>query len=171
MSDYEKPPIAGGKESYQEYRERIAQELLKGIEGVDDSQELNVYETSHNSGYSQKHKITAGEFRKQIQGSLSDTEDQRLLVNFDDGGGVSFTYHDFYDIEVVTPEIKAAEEKEEKELKEIDDLAKLGVDSDVFYVGDFDEMGNDARKRKFNPEKIVEFGKIIEKYLKERDGK
>ncbi|MCK9379396.1 MAG: hypothetical protein M0P97_04615 [Candidatus Moranbacteria bacterium] len=130
---------------------------LGKIKNLDDSQELNIYETNHSSMQTYKHKITAGELRK----ILLQTE---AYIKFDDGGVIDLSYHDFYKIEVVTPEIKEAEREEEKIITIERELEKLGVDSEIFY--EIREMTD--KKRILTPEKIVEYGKIIEKYLREK---
>ena len=147
-------------------------EWLQKLGGIEDSQLLNFYVAEHCAGHLvSKFKITCGELRRQILAALASDNltsfyDGYLPIDFGNGNGVDLAYHDFYGIEAVTPELKIAEEKEGRILNDIAELEKLGVDRDLFYANKTGE----PYKRKFDPEQVVKFSKIIEQYLAGKKG-
>jgi hypothetical protein len=147
---------------------------LKDIDGLDDSQELNIKETSHNSGASTEHKITVGELKAQLGKEIDKIGDKSrftLNIDFSDGEGVDLGYHDYYEMEIVTPEIKANEEKEEEILQDIRELKKLGIPGDVFLTpkGYGGMNSYEEPPRAFTPEDILKFGKIIEEWKQDKE--
>ena len=155
------------EENQESLIKKITNDYLKPLEGVGDEEELNLYETSHNSGSQTTHKFKVGEWKKQIKDGIDNLSKgaDALFVHWDSGNGVDLMYHDFYGIEVVTPEIRAAEEKTAEVEQDIGALGKLGVKREVFY--DYDAFGGEGLK--CTPEEIVQYGKIIETYLNSKD--
>ena len=140
--------------------EKTARKYFKKVKELSDDQEINVFETDHSSLYTQTHKISVGEFKKRLTDAVENDE-EGVKVRFDDDTFVDFDSHDFYDIEVVTPEVKAQEEEKEKNLKIIDGLEKEGVDTIIFF--EFDQHGN--RTIRYTPQQVLSIGKKIEEYL------
>lgn len=168
-------PMQGGvekspqenKDRIRRYNERATKKYFKPIKGLADNQEINVSETDYSSGSTQKHKISAGEFRRRLTDAVENDE-EGIKVKFDDGKLIHFDPDGSYsiEIEVVTPEVKAQEEEEEKNLKIIDGLKKEDVDTDIFF--EFDVAGN--RSIRYTPKQVLEIGKKIETYLEKNGG-
>ena len=153
------------KDRIRRYNERVTKKYFKPIKGLPDDQEINVSETDHGGGFTQTHKISAGEFRKRLTNAIENDE-EGIKVRFDDGQIINFDYHDYYGIEVVTPEVKAREEEEKRNLKIIDGLKQEGVDTDIFF--EYDVAGN--RSIRYTPVQVLEIGKKIEAYFQKNGG-
>ncbi len=163
---YKNAPPEVKKERMRRLNEKTARKYFKKVKELPDDQEINVIETDHSSLYTQTYKISVGEFKKRLTDAVENDE-EGVKVRFDDGKFVDFDSHDFYDIEVITPEVKAQEEEKEKNLKIIDGLEKEGVDTDIFF--EFDQHGN--RTIRYTPEQILEIGRKIEEYLQKTQEK
>jgi hypothetical protein len=135
------------------------------ISGLDDSQELLIHSASGQGPGSRDHRMTVGELRSKVGEAMAkhnsaiiyyEKDDQEFMIDFED---------DYCSIELMTPEKRAEYEKKIKLLKQIKDLSELGVSRRLFY-GNSEDDWHPA----YTPEEIVGFSKIIEKYLREKEG-
>jgi hypothetical protein len=144
-----------------------ANEWANRVDAYPPSQEINFLVTCHSSGETSSRRTTVGAFREMLRDALTRAikeNDCRLCIFPREGGwDVDLEYHDFFDIEVVTPAIAEREAHEAKIWKQIDDLKLLGVSPDLFVRDNEHDCWIG-----FEPAKVVEMAKVIADYL---DGK
>jgi hypothetical protein len=151
-----------------EQAERIAtEEAKKALSDSNNDQELNFEITSHQGGGYSISKISLGDLRTQLAKFLAVRDRDRFcpVIKFQDGSSESFDSNDYYDIRIVDEETKKREVETSLIRKKIQELKELGVPESVFCeMDDYAPMPS----IKFTPEQIVEFAKIIEKYLTDK---
>lgn len=147
--------------------DRIVSKWSNEVAGLADNQGINVSSMCHCSGVTTSWRSTAGEFRTLLQNAYAraiEDDDYRLHAEFAAGHAIDFCYHDYYGVEVVTPEVKARDDQEALLWQQINDLKALGVDMELFVNWEHNPNG----EVKFTPEKVVELADIIRGYLLSR---
>ncbi|MFO0704927.1 MAG: hypothetical protein U0517_03110 [Candidatus Andersenbacteria bacterium] len=148
-------------------RQRLTEKACKWsnrLGSVPDSQEINISSMCHSSGQSTQWRSTAGELRELLRQALTETlsgESHGLICHFAAGHTINFDYHDYYDVEIVTPEVQARDDHKALLTRQIADLEALGVDRKLFVR--WEQDGEETVE--FSPQRVIELADIIRSYL------
>lgn len=140
------------------------EKMLQQIEGLDDAQLLNIH-----SDYKYRspsiNRITVGELKKQLEGYDPKDPESRTYIQFPDGQGVDLDAGDEHaSLEIATPEVQERDQQKEILIHDVNALTNLGVPPELFCEDD----GRGYYEYVRSPAQILEYAKIIEKYLADK---